>query len=87
MGVASYVLYHDKCATFTMCYATNLMDTQQWRGWYCGGSNSQHGEKIPTQPTPFIILLLKMFLFTQGKGQALDDPIKGGMNENILDWM
>jgi hypothetical protein len=28
MGVTSYVLYHDKCATSTKCYATNLVDTQ-----------------------------------------------------------
>ncbi len=27
--VASYVLYHDKCATSTKCYATNPVDTQQ----------------------------------------------------------
>jgi hypothetical protein len=34
---------------------------------------------IPAWPTPFSVLLLKMFLFAQGKGQALVDLIKGGM--------
>jgi hypothetical protein len=34
---------------------------------------------IPARPTPFNVLLLKMFLFAQGKGQALVDPIKRGM--------
>jgi hypothetical protein len=28
-----------------------------------------------------------MFLFTQGKGQALADLIKRGTKENILEWM
>jgi hypothetical protein len=28
-----------------------------------------------------------MFFFAQGKGQALVDPIKGGMKENTLKWM
>jgi hypothetical protein len=31
------------------------------------------------------VLLLKMFLFSQGKGQALIDPIKGRTKENILE--
>ncbi len=42
---------------------------------------------FPGWPTPFSVLLLKMFLFSQGKGQALIDPIKGGTKENILEWM
>ncbi len=42
---------------------------------------------ILAQPTPFRVLLLKMFLFAQGKGQALVDPIKGRMKENTLKWM
>ncbi len=42
---------------------------------------------IPAQPTPFNVLLLKMFLFAQGKGQALVDPIKGGTKKNIQEWM
>jgi hypothetical protein len=40
---------------------------------------------FPTSPTPFSVLLLKMFLFSQGKGQALIDPIKGRTKENILE--
>jgi hypothetical protein len=28
-----------------------------------------------------------MFLFTQGKGQALANPITRGTKENILEWM
>jgi hypothetical protein len=42
---------------------------------------------IPAQPIPFNVLLLKMFLFAQGKGQALVKPIKGRTKENILKWM
>jgi hypothetical protein len=41
----------------------------------------------PLRPTPFTIMLLKTFLFAQGTGQALVDPIKGKMRENILEWM
>ncbi len=42
---------------------------------------------IPTRPTPFSVLLLKMFLFAQGKGKTFANPIKGGMKENKLEWM
>ncbi len=42
---------------------------------------------ILAQPTPFNVLLLKMFLFAQGKGQAFVDPIKGWTKENVLEWM
>lgn len=41
----------------------------------------------PLQPTPFIVMLLKTFMFAQGIGQALVDPIKGGPRENIFKWM
>jgi len=41
---------------------------------------------IPAKPRPFSVLLLKMFLFVQGKGQAFANPIKG-TKENILKWM
>jgi hypothetical protein len=42
---------------------------------------------IPAWPTPFNILLLKIFLFAQGKGQTLVDLIKWRMKENTLKWM
>jgi hypothetical protein len=42
---------------------------------------------FPAWPTPFNVLLLKIFLFEQGKGEALTDLIKGGTKENILEWM
>ncbi len=86
-GVASYVLYHDKCATSTKCFATNLVDTQQWRGWYLVATIHNMEKIIPTWPTPCSVLLLKMFFFSQGKGKAFVNPIKGGMKENILEWM
>jgi hypothetical protein len=60
MGMASYVLYRDKCATSIKCYATNLVDTTM-KSKYCGGSNME--KIVPTRPTPFNVLLLKMFLF------------------------
>lgn len=36
---------------------------------------------------PFTMMLLKTFMFAQGTGQALVDPIKGGSKENIFEWM
>ncbi len=41
----------------------------------------------PLKATPFIVMLLKTFLFAQEIGQALVDTIKKGMRENIFEWM
>jgi len=44
-------------------------------------------ETFLAQPTPFNVLLLRMFLFARSKGQGLANPIKRGRKENILEWM
>jgi hypothetical protein len=36
---------------------------------------------------PFAMMLLKTFMFAQGTGKTLVDPIKGGSRENIFKWM
>jgi len=38
----------------------------------------------PLQPTPYTILLFKMFLFAQGDKQPMCHPTKGGTWENFL---
>jgi hypothetical protein len=38
----------------------------------------------PLQPTPYTILLFKMFLFAQGDKQPMCHPTKGGTRKNIL---
>lgn len=41
----------------------------------------------PLQPTPYTILLFKMFLFAQGDKQPMCHPTKGGTWENFLRWI
>lgn len=41
----------------------------------------------PLQPTPYTILVFKMFLFTQGDRQPMCHPTKGGTLEIILGWI
>ncbi len=41
----------------------------------------------PLWPTPFIVILLKTFMFAQGIGQILVDLIKVGSKGNIFEWM
>jgi hypothetical protein len=39
------------------------------------------------RPTPWIVLIIKMFMFAKGFREPLSHPIKGGIRHNILEWI
>jgi hypothetical protein len=42
---------------------------------------------IVLRPTPWVAIILKMFMFSQGLGVPTCHPIKGGTQQNVLEWM
>jgi hypothetical protein len=87
LGVASYVPHHDNCSTSQTIIPPVLLthDKQVVDTTVVTICNME--KTNPLWPTPFIVMLLKTFMFAQRSRQALVDPIKVGSRGNIFEWM